>query len=121
MILEIDTGGGFDPVACVVGFSENEDVEVLGTTTRQNGGWKTSVPLIQGKQITVQGVVPTDNALVSYNDLKTLKRDKTPFTYRIDDETGTATISDLTLEGKDDTDLAFNMTLQVQGEPTITP
>ena len=121
MILEINTGAGFDPVACIIGYNESEDAELLGTTTRQNGGWKTSLPIIQGKQITVQAVVPTDQALVSYNDLKTLKRDKTSFTYRIDDETGTAIISDISLEGKDDTDLAFNLTMQVQGEPTITP
>ena len=33
MILEIDSGSGFEPVACLLSFSEDESTEVLGTTT----------------------------------------------------------------------------------------
>ena len=118
MILEINTGSGYQPIACLTAVNESEQTETMGTTTRQNGGWKTTFPTIQGKGLSGQGIVPEDGAAYSYNVLKNLKRNKTSFTYRIDGEVGTAILTDISLSGDADGDLAFSFEMKVQGEPT---
>jgi hypothetical protein len=121
MILEIDIGGGFLPVSCLTDVSENESVELLGTTVRTNGSWKSSRPIGQSKTIDINGLLPVDAALFTWEDLATLKRARTQFAWRIDDDSGVGFISDLVLEGTMGQDVAFSATIVNSGKPIAGP
>ena len=87
-LLEINTGAGFVPIACLTSFQESESANTIGTTTRDTGGWRDGFMTFQEKVITGDGLIPVDNALFTYDDIVTLKRARTTFTWRIGGETG---------------------------------
>ena len=78
------------PVGCLTSNSFSEESEMLETTTRQNtGGWRSSVPTKQSYSISFSGLVTTDNksgTILTYNDLQTLKRDRTLISWKINSE-----------------------------------
>jgi len=46
-ILYFKINGEYMPVGCLIGNSFEESAETIDTTTRDNQGWTTGVPLIQ--------------------------------------------------------------------------
>ena len=117
MILEIDIGIGFVPVACLTSVTESDTAQTIGTTVRQNGGWRTSRPVSQGKTISIDGLLPTDVALFSWEDLAQLKRNATKFSWRIEAETGFGYIESLNLEGTIGSDVSFSAEIINTGKP----
>ena len=71
----------FFPVGCLTSSPISDDVEMIGTTTRDNDGWKTSKPTNQGYTIELAGLMVQDdydsgNEILSYRELRTKKRNK---------------------------------------------
>lgn len=69
------------PVGCLTAAPLSEDVEMIDTTTRDNAGWRTSLPTNQGYSLALNGLVKRDdedsgNVLISYREMVRLKRDK---------------------------------------------
>lgn len=81
-ILFIKIGGVYMPVGCLTGNSMNESSEMLDTTTRNNEGWATSIPVLQNYNVGFSGlqvnstVVGGNFNVSSYDKLTTIKRDK---------------------------------------------
>lgn len=121
IFLEVDTGGGYVSVACLLEYSEAEDLETVGTTTRQNGGWRTALGLVQGLAINGSGLIPKDALLFSYEDLLTLKRNKTLFNVRIDTDEYEVYLTELTLDANGATDLGFTFKMVATGNPDGPP
>lgn len=82
-ILYIKWEDEFLPIGCLTSDGISEDTEMLPTTTRDNGGWKTSVPTVQSYSITFSGVLINTNfsggdfTKVSLDRLRVLKRNRT--------------------------------------------
>lgn len=71
----------FFPVGCLTSSPIAEDVEMIGTTTRDNEGWRTSQPTNQGYTIELAGLMVMDdddsgNEVLSYRELRRIKRNK---------------------------------------------
>ena len=79
-VLYIKWNGQFLPVGCLTSDSFSEESETLDTTTRDNNGWKTSVPTRQGYNLSFEGVVKNTNfsggdaTKISLDRLTALKR-----------------------------------------------
>jgi hypothetical protein len=59
-MLWIKRGEIFQPVGCLTSNGMDEDTEMLPTTTRNNQGWRTSIPQLQGYTINFEGLqLPT--------------------------------------------------------------
>lgn len=121
MILEIDIGAGFVPVSCLTEVSQNDTTTVVGTTTRQNQGWRSSRPVKNDMTISGSGIIPLDIALFRYQDLVELKRNRTQFTWRIGDEIGFGFITEISAADTQGTDTAFTFTIQNTGQVTEGP
>jgi len=88
-ILYIKILGTYLPIACLTEnpFSENSDF--IDTTTRDNAGWKTSRPTLQGYSISFSGLQVNSTItggnfeVASYDKLKDLKRNKTILDWKI--------------------------------------
>ncbi len=119
MILEIDIGEGYVPIACLSSFGETESAATLGTTTRENGGWRDGITTSRSKVITGEGLIPIDTAPLSYEDIILLKRNKTQFAWRIDDDEGVGYFSAVDLSVSPGEDARFTFTLEVYGAPVI--
>lgn len=71
----------FFPVGCLTSSPISEDVEMIDTTTRENEGWRTSLPTNQGYTIELSGLMVQDdedsgNEILSYRELRAMKRNK---------------------------------------------
>ena len=55
-ILYIKWVDEFLPIGCLTSDSFSEEIEMLETTTRDNGGWKTSTPTNQNYNISFDGI-----------------------------------------------------------------
>ena len=79
-ILYIKWLGEFMPIACLNDNPFSESSEMLDTTTRDNAGWKTSVPVMQNYSISFSGLqlnstqVGGNFDVASYDKLKEIKR-----------------------------------------------
>jgi hypothetical protein len=88
-ILYFKINGQYMPVGCLTGNSFEESSEVLDTTTRDNQGWTTAVPLVQSYSFSFEGlqlnttVVGGNFNVASYDRLKQLKRDKIMLDWKI--------------------------------------
>jgi hypothetical protein len=88
-ILYFKINGQYMPVGCLTGNSFEESSEVLDTTTRDNRGWTTAVPLVQSYSFSFEGlqlnttVVGGNFNVASYDRLKQLKRDKIILDWKI--------------------------------------
>lgn len=121
-ILYIDSGDGYFPVGCLTGNSFNEEIEMLTTTTRDNGGWATSVPTNQSYSISFDGLVLRElsNSKQTYYDLKNIKRNRTLINWRInEDDYGSGYITNLSDENSIDENVTFNAELVGYGTPII--
>lgn len=81
-ILYFKINGGWLPIGCLTNNSFSENAEMLDTTTRDNGGWKTGIPISQAYSISFEGIqINTTIAggnfsAISYDKIKILKRDR---------------------------------------------
>ena len=71
----------FFPVGCLTSSPMSETVDMIGSTTRENEGWKTSLPTNQSYSIELSGLMVKDdedsgNEVLSYRELRTKKRNK---------------------------------------------
>jgi len=87
-LLYLDIGEGFKPVACLTENGFSESIEMLNTTTRDNGGWKTSVPTMQSYNLSFSGIAINtiysgDTTKYSYDILKLIKRNKSLIDWKI--------------------------------------
>lgn len=123
--LLIDFGAGFVPVACLTDLSFEETNDMIGTTTRDNGGWKTSRPMFQSASISFSGIsintafVGGDNTKASFDKLRQLKRNKTKVDWKIESidqtsysDSGSGFITELTTTSSIDSFISFDATIQ---------
>ena len=87
-LLYIKQDGVNVPVACLTSNPINETSETIETTTRDNAGWRTSLPTLQSYSIPIEGVCIKDDAdsgnnVFSYRRLRELKRNRTIFEWEI--------------------------------------
>ncbi len=88
-ILYIKQNGSWLPIGCLTNNSLSENAEMLPTTTRDNNGWSTSRPAMQGYSISFEGLqINTTVAggvfmAASYDKLKLLKRSKILLDWKI--------------------------------------
>ena len=122
---------GFDvPIGCLTENSFNETSEMLDTTTTDNAGWKTSIPLNQEYNIDFTGIEVLSDietpTLYSYDLLKQLKRNRERVTWKkainVDEvvETGYGYITDLGETSPAGEFITFNGTIKGYGVPVST-
>jgi hypothetical protein len=81
-LLFIKVDGTYLPIGCLTANSLEESSEFIDTTTRDNGGWTTSRPVMQSYNISFSGLqVNTTIAggnfgIASYDKLRDFKRDR---------------------------------------------
>jgi hypothetical protein len=128
-LIYILSGGTYFPIGCLTSNSFSEQSEMIGTTTRANGGWKTSIPTNQSYRISFNGLVTISDksgTIITYDDLKTFKRDKTLISWRSDNEVtgysdfGTGYINSLSNNAEIDSFIDFNAEIVGYGEPTTS-
>lgn len=117
------------PVGCLTSSPLSETVDMIGSTTRENEGWKTSLPTNQGYSIELSGLMVQDdedsgNEILSYRELRSYKRDKelvewkrtTLGGYYID--SGKAYITAISDSDEADGFITFSASLVGFGKPT---
>lgn len=121
-ILYIKISGTYVPIGCLTGNSFSETSDQLGTTTRDNGGWRTFRPTTQSYTISFSGIQDTAQAL-GYTELKELKRTRARVDWKLEAtaaglaDYGIGYITDLS-ENADVGDLlTFEGTLRGYGQP----
>lgn len=116
------------PVGCLTSSPFSEDVEMLGTTTRENEGWKTSLPTNQSYSINLSGLMVQDdedsgNEVLSYRQLRMMKRNSELIEWRrvtLDGyyiDSGKAYITNISDSDEADGFITFSATLQGYGKP----
>ena len=79
-ILYIKVDGNYLPIGCLTANSMEESSEFIDTTTRDNGGWSTSRPVVQNYNISFSGlqvnttIAGGDFTIASYDKLRDFKR-----------------------------------------------
>tara|TARA_R110002074_G_scaffold317595_2_gene488047 strand:- start:627 stop:1088 length:462 start_codon:yes stop_codon:yes gene_type:complete len=129
-ILYIKWEDEFLPIGCLTSDSFSEGVEMLDTTTRDNAGWKTSTPTTQSYSINFEGLIKQTlfvgqaETVLTYQNIKTLKRNRTLIEWKINSgvdiyvSSGFAHITSLGNSSNIDEFISFNATLEGYG--TIT-
>lgn len=116
------------PVGCLTSSPFSEDVEMLGTTTRENDGWKTALPTNQSYSINLSGLMVQDdedsgNEVLSYRQLRIMKRNRELIEWRrvtLDGyyiDSGKAYIINISDSDEADGFITFQATLQGYGMP----
>lgn len=121
----------FFPVGCLTSSPISEDVEMIDTTTRENEGWRTSLPTNQGYTIELSGLMVQDdedsgNEILSYRELRAKKRNKelvewkreTLGGYYID--SGKAYITAISDSDEADGFITFSASLVGYGRPDVS-
>lgn len=80
-LLHIKKNDVYFPVGCLTSSPLSETVDMIGSTTRENEGWKTSLPTNQSYSIELSGLMVKDdydsgNEILSYRELRAKKRNK---------------------------------------------
>lgn len=121
--------GVYLPVGCLTNNNFEETSDFLDTTTRDNEGWKTSIPANQGYTFSFDGLqINTvwsggDFSKLSYDKLKQLKRSRTLLNFRIKTtdevfiEIGKAYIQNIGEAAPVDDFLTFNVSMVGYGKP----
>ena len=93
-ILELFVDAAWTPIGCLTDNGFTEEVETIGTTTRNSDTWKTSLVTKQKYSISFTGI-ETDGTLSS-TQLKTLKRARALVSWRINPfDSGTGYITSI--------------------------
>lgn len=89
-ILYLKLLGAWLPIACLTDNPFSESSEFIDTTTRDNGGWSTSMPTMQSYNISFSGLQVNSSVaggtftVISYDKLKQLKRSRTLLDWKIE-------------------------------------
>ena len=89
-ILYLKYLGSYLPIACLTENPFSETSEFIDTTTRDNAGWKTSRPTMQGYSISFSGLQVNSATsggnfnVLSYDSLKKMKRNRTLLDWKIE-------------------------------------
>jgi len=130
-ILFLKLNGIWSPIGCLTDNSFDESSEFIDTTTRDNQGWTTSRPMMQSYSVGFNGLqlnttMPGGNFnVISYDKLKTLKRDKRLLDWKIQGslypvvDYGQAYIADLSETNVIDEFLSFSGSLTGFGKPLM--
>ena len=131
-VLSIKLDGVFLPVGLLTSNSFSESIEMLDTTTRDNGGYKTSTPTTQSYSIDFEGLIKQTlfvgqtETVLTYQNIKTLKRNRTLIEWKINSgadiyvSSGFAHITSLGDSSNIDEFISFNATLEGYGAITET-
>ena len=92
-ILELFVDAAWTPIGCLTDNGFSEEVETIGTTTRNSSTWKTELVTKQKYSISFTGI-ETDGVLTS-TQLKTLKRLRAVVSWRINSDTGSGYITSI--------------------------
>jgi len=88
-ILYVKYNGVYLPVGCLTGNGISDNTEMIDTTTRDNKGWKTQRPLVQGYSVSFSGLqinstlVGGNFNVASYDKLIQFKRSKLLLEWKI--------------------------------------
>ena len=124
-VLYILSEGSYVPVGCLTSNNISETVEMLDTTTRESGGWRTNVPSTQEYNIPFDGIQEhNENGIITYTDLKVLKRARTKIQWEIKggglpEDSGYGYITDLSEDNSVGEFLLFSGNIQGYGEPAL--
>lgn len=128
-ILYVKVSGKFLPIGCLNSNSISENSEMMQTTTRDNNGWNTSRPMNQSYSLSFDGLqINTTIAggnfeVVSYDRLKSLKRDKVLIDWKVEGEVspivdyGKGYINSISESAVVDEFLSFSGTIEGYGKP----
>jgi hypothetical protein len=130
-ILYLKISGSYMPIACLTDNPFSESSEFIDTTTRDNVGWKTSRPMMQGYSISFNGlqvnstVVGGNFDVISLDKLKVLKRAKILLDWKIEGnfpivDFGKCYIRDLSEGNAVGEFITFSGTLEGFGIPNMT-
>lgn len=124
-VLYILSEGDYVPVGCLTSNNLEETVEMIDTTTRESGKWSTSIPSTQSYNIPFEAVQEhNDNSILSYTDLKVLKRARTKIQWEIrggglPEDSGYGYITDLNESNSVGEFLLFSGNIRGYGEPVL--
>lgn len=131
-ILFIKIGGVYMPVGCLTGNTITESAEMLDTTTQNNEGWETSIPVLQSYSVGFSGI-QVNSTLVggnfnvsSYDKLTGIKRDKIRIDWKIQGtifpvvDYGKGYITDLESSENVGEFMSFSGTIRGFGKPLTT-
>jgi len=128
-VLYIKQLGAWLPIGCLTNNSISENAEMMPTTTRDNNGWSTSRPAMQGYTLSFDGlqinttVAPGNFGVASYDKLKILKRNKILLDWKIQGllfpvvDYGKCYISELSEASAVEDFLTFSGVMVGYGEP----
>lgn len=126
-ILSISHDGGlFYPIACVSDNGMSESSDMLDTTTRDNGGWKSSVPTLQSGTIDFSGVYEQSGDF-TVDDLRVIFRSGDVISWKISSSeggyiySGDGYFSSLSDESSMDSFVTFTGSIQISGNIGTTP
>ena len=76
------------PVGCLTSNPIDESAEMMETTTRDNEGWRTSIPMMQSYSIALEGFMTMDDPnsvknIISYRELRKIKRNREQIVWKI--------------------------------------
>lgn len=119
------------PISCETSSPISENVEMIDTTTRDNGGWKTEKPTLQSYSISVEAALRLDDEMdvsgvVSYNKLRLMKRNRELVEWKRETfggwyiDQGKAYITDIGDSNAVGEEIMFSMSLSGFGAPEIT-
>ena len=115
--------GSYYPIACVSDNGLSESAQMLNTTTRDNGGWKTSVPTSQQGTIDFSGVTETVGDF-TIDDLRVIFRSGDIIDWKIslagggDTYSGEGYFSSISEDGSVDSFVTFTGSIQISGNIT---
>lgn len=120
----------FFPVGCLTSSPISEDVEMIDTTTRENEGWRTSLPTNQGYTIELSGLMVQDdddsgNEILSYRELRAYKRSKVLIEWKRETlggyyiDSGKAYITAISDSDEADGFITFSASLVGYGRPDL--
>lgn len=127
-ILYIKSGTDYLPVGCLTTNGFNENVEMIGTTTRDNtNGWGSGRPTKQSFNIPFSGLVSNevdaDGTTLTYRDVQALKRARTKIEWKIENtidstvDYGYGYITDLSNSSNMNEFITFDSNIEGWSEP----
>lgn len=117
VFLYIKYNGAFNAIMCLIDNPLEESTEEIETTVRGTGGFRSFMPGIQDYRVSFTANMVYDEGLVSYSDIRQLKRDGIVFEWQLADstgeigDTGFAFISQLSLSSTVNEMVTFSATL----------
>ena len=131
-VIYIKIDGVFLPVGLQSSDSFEESSDMIDTTTRDNSGWKTSIPTNQGYNISFEGLIINtnftegDSTKVSLDRLRVLKRSRTKIEWKTENDTltfvdsGYGYITSLSKSSTIDEFRSFSANIEGFGAPVST-